>query len=98
MLAAAALFSAVSYKENTQDGTVTPVSEDSLNPVFTSDGGTIVIEFDATADWTANVQNTNHYSWSSITPTSGSAGKVQISVTTLPNTDPDGREYKFTVN
>ena len=98
MLATAALFSAVSCQEKTQDGTVTPVSEASLNPVFTSDGGTIVIEFDATADWTANVQNTNHYSWSSITPTSGSAGKVQIAVTTLPNTDPDGREYKFTVN
>ncbi len=98
MLAAAALFSAVSCQENTQDGTVTPVSEASLNPVFTSDGGTIVIEFDATADWTANVQNTNHYSWSSITPTSGSAGKVQIAVTTLPNTDYDGREYTFTVN
>ena len=98
MLAAAALFSAVSCQENTQDGTVTPVSEASLNPVFTSDGGTVVIEFDATADWTANVQNTNHYSWSSITPTSGSAGKVQIAVTTLPNEDYDGREYKFTVN
>ncbi len=98
LLTSAALLSAVSCEENKQDGTINPVNETSLAPVFTSGGGTIVIEFDATADWTATVPNTNHYSWSSITPTSGEAGRVQIAVTALPNTDYDGREYTFSVN
>ncbi len=98
LLTAAALLSAVSCKESTQDGTINPVDESSLAPVFTSDGGTLVIEFDATAEWNATVPNTNHYSWSSITPTSGEAGRVQIAVTALPNTEPDGRDYRFTVN
>ncbi len=98
LLTAAALLSAVSCKESTQDGTINPVDESSLAPVFTSEGGTLVIEFDATAEWNATVPNTNHYSWSSITPTSGEAGRVQIAVTALPNTDYDGREYRFTVN
>lgn len=94
MLAVVAL--AVSCKNNENEGgKITLSSEEALNPLFASNGGTYTIEFTADNDWRVVAPNTNHYSWSSITPTSGEAGKAQITVTTLPNSDYDGREYTF---
>ncbi len=54
-----------------------------MNPVFTSAGGTYTVEFTADNEWRVAVPNTNHYTWSSVTPTSGGAGKNQVIVTAL---------------
>lgn len=85
-----------SCKDESNDaGRITLSSEADLNPVLPSAGGTYTIEFTADNDWNVVVPNTNHYSWSSVTPTSGGSGKNQITVTVLKNAEYDGREYSF---
>ena len=85
-----------SCKDDSNDaGRITLSSDADLNPVLSSAGGTYTIEFTADNDWKVVVPNTNHYSWSSITPTSGESGKNQITVTVLKNAGYDGREYSF---
>ncbi len=85
-----------SCKDDSSDaGRITLSSEADLNPVLPSVGGTYTIEFTADNDWRVAVPNTNHYSWSSVTPTSGGSGKNQITVTVLKNAGYDGREYSF---
>jgi len=95
-LAVAMALSFASCKDESNDaGRITLSSEADLNPVLSSAGGTYTIEFTADNDWKVVAPNTNHYSWSSITPTSGGSGKNQITVTVLKNADYDGREYSF---
>lgn len=95
-MAGIAVFCAISCEEESgKDGKITLNSEEDLTKVFTSDGGDYTIEFTADNDWNVAVPNTNHYSWSSITPTSGKAGSCSITVTALKNADFDGREYWF---
>ena len=95
-LAVAMALSFASCKDDSNDaGRITLSSDADLNPVLSSAGGTYTIEFTADNDWKVVVPNTNHYSWSSITPTSGGSGKNQITVTVLKNADYDGREYSF---
>lgn len=85
-----------SCKDDSNDaGRITLSSDADLNPVLSSAGGTYTIEFTADNDWKVVVPNTNHYSWSSITPTSGESGKNQITVTVLKNAEYYGREYSF---
>lgn len=85
-----------SCKDDSNDaGRITLSSEADLNPVLPSAGGTYTIEFTADNDWNVVVPNTNHYNWSSVTPTSGGSGKNQITVTVLKNAEYDGREYSF---
>lgn len=95
-LAAAMALSFASCKDDSNDaGRITLSSEADLAPVLPSAGGTYTIEFTADNDWKVVVPNTNHYNWSSITPTSGGSGKNQITVTVLKNAGYDGREYSF---
>lgn len=85
-----------SCKDDSNDaGRITLSSEADLNPVLPSAGGTYTIEFTADNDWKVVAPNTNHYSWSSVTPTSGGSGKCRITVTALKNKDYDGRGYSF---
>lgn len=95
MLAAAMALSLAACKDDSNgSGTIT-ISGEAMNPVFTSAGGTYTVEFTADNEWRVAVPNTNHYTWSSVTPTSGGAGKNQVTVTALRNTGHDGREYSF---
>ena len=95
-MAGIATFCAISCEEESgKNGKITLNSEEDLTAVFSSDGGDYTIEFTADNDWNVAVPNTNHYVWSSITPTSGTAGSGSITVTALKNADFDGREYWF---
>ena len=95
MLAAAMALSLAACKDDSNDSGTITISGEAMNPVFTSAGGTYTVEFTADNEWRVAVPNTNHYTWSSVTPTSGGAGKNQVTVTALRNPGPDGREYSF---
>lgn len=73
------------------------MAQEALNPYFLTAGGTCDVEFTTNCDWTANVANTQHYSWASITPVSGGPGKNVITVTALPNSSVDPREFIFDI-
>ena len=95
MLAAAMALSLAACKDDSNDSGTITISGEAMNPVFTSAGGTYTVEFTADNEWRVAVPNTNHYTWSSVTPTSGGAGKNQVIVTALRNPGHDGREYSF---
>ena len=58
---------------------------------FATEGGTNTISFTSSAAWTAEIINSRADSWCSINPTSGPAGKAQITITTTANETPDDR-------
>lgn len=58
---------------------------------FSTDGGSNVITFTSSEDWTAEVVNTRADDWCSIEPTSGPAGSAKITITTTENDTPDDR-------
>lgn len=60
-------------------------------PVFEAQGGNSSLAFTAHAAWRADVDATRVSDWCSVTPPSGSAGAVTLTVTTLPNDTPDER-------
>ena len=91
MLAAAMALSLAACKDDSNDSGTITISGEAMNPVFTSAGGTYTVEFTADNEWRVAVPNTNHYTWSSVTPTSGGAGKNQVTVTALRNPGHDGR-------
>ena len=95
MLAAAMALSLAACKDDSNDSGTITISGEAMNPVFTSAGGTYTVEFTADNEWRVAVPNTNHYTWSSVTPTSGGAGKNQVTVTALRNPGHDEREYSF---
>ena len=74
------------------------MDEAALTQQFASEGGVVEVKFTTNADWNVQQYNTQHYSWASITPTSGSAGENTVYVTALKNDNYDGREFKFAIN
>lgn len=91
-------FLALSCQElNEGNGQIEVSPESTLTPVISSAGGTAEITFTTNCDWTANVPDISSYSWSSITPTSGSAGENVITVTALRNDGYDDRSFTFDI-
>ena len=82
---------------NEGNGQIEVSPESTLTPVISSAGGTAEITFTTNCDWTANVPDISSYSWSSITPTSGSAGENVITVTALRNDGYDDRSFTFDI-
>lgn len=70
---------------------ITIPSSENLNPVLSQEGGTVSISFTTTADWTASLVNTRAESWITVTPSSGSKGKNEITITTTANESYDER-------
>ena len=70
---------------------ITIPSSENLNPVLSQEGGTVSISFTTTADWTASLVNTRAESWITVTPSSGSKGKNEITITTTTNETYDER-------
>lgn len=71
------------------------MDEAALTQEFYTEGGVAEIKFTTNCDWNIQQFNANHYSWASITPTSGGPGENTIYVTTLKNEDYSGREFAF---
>ena len=70
---------------------ITIPSSENLNPVLLQEGGTVSISFTTTADWTASLINTRAESWITVTPSSGSKGKNEITIATTANETYDER-------
>ncbi len=60
-------------------------------------GGTVNVTFSTTASWTASVVNTRSDNWCIISPTSGSAGTVALTITATENLTPDERNATVTL-
>lgn len=68
------------------------------SPVLEQQGGTATVSFTATAAWTADVAAaTRTTSWCSVSPTSGGAGNVTLTVTTAENDTYDERRATVTL-
>lgn len=70
---------------------ITVPDSENLRPVLNQEGGTVSISFTTTADWTASLVNTRAESWITVTPSSGSKGKNEITITTTANETYDER-------
>lgn len=86
------LFVVCSCKDDNNDPTppepsseITISSSENLKPVLSQEGGTVSISFTTTADWTASLVNTRAESWITVTPSSGSKGKNEITITATTN-------------
>ena len=66
-------------------------------PVMETKGGTVNITFSTTASWTASVVNTRSDNWCIISPTSGGAGTVALTITATENLTPDERNATVTL-
>lgn len=92
------LFVVCSCKDDNNDPTppepspeITIPSSENLNPVLSQEGGTVNISFTTTSDWIASLVNTRAESWITVTPSSGSKGKNEITITTTANETYDER-------
>ena len=79
--------------------TETPKVEiSSSNPVLVQQGGNATVTFTTNAAWTASVsEGSRSVSWCSVSPTSGQAGTVNLTVTTTPNDTYDERNAIVTI-
>ncbi len=82
----------------TDKSTVTfPINTDTA-PVVAQTGGTSTLNFTATQSWTASVGAVaRSVDWISVSPTSGAAGDVTLTITTQPNDTPDERNAAITI-
>lgn len=89
---------AVACSDLSQTGGKLTIDEAALTQQFATAGGVVEVNFTTDCDWNVQQYNTNHYSWASITPTSGNAGENTIYITALKNENTDGREFAFLLN
>lgn len=79
--------------------TETPKVEiSSSNPILVQQGGNATVTFTTNAAWTASVsEGSRSVAWCSVSPTSGQAGTVNLTVTTTPNDTYDERNATVTI-
>lgn len=87
----------MSCQELSQDNGKITIEEAALTQQFVTEGGVAEVKFTATSDWNVQQYNTNHYSWASITPTSGGPGENTVYVTVLKNETNDHRDFSFLI-
>ena len=68
-----------------------------LNPVISTDGGTLSVTFNASTAWSAQAVNDRADGWCSVSPTSGNAGSSTITITAKANTEPDERSASINI-
>lgn len=78
-----------------------PIPQDKIEvttsePVIEEKGGKATVGFTATAAWTITVSRST--SWCTVTPTSGTAGTHELTITTTPNDTYDERNATITIN
>ena len=84
-------------QELSNDNGKITIEEAALTQQFVTEGGVAGVKFTATSDWNVQQYNTNHYSWASITPTSGGPGENTVYVTVLKNETNDHRDFSFLI-
>lgn len=84
-------------QELSNDNGKITIEEAALTQQFVTEGGVAEVKFTATSDWNVQQYNTNHYSWASITPTSGGPGENTVYVTVLKNETNDHRDFSFLI-
>lgn len=84
-------------QELSQDNGKITIEEAALTQQFVTEGGVAEVKFTATSDWNVQQYNANHYSWASITPTSGGSGENTVYVTVLKNETNDHRDFSFLI-
>lgn len=87
----------IACQELSQDNGKITIEEAALTQQFVTEGGVAEVKFTATSDWNVQQYNTNHYSWASITPTSGGPGENTVYVTVLKNETNDHRDFSFLI-
>lgn len=67
-------------------------------PVLPQEGGSATVSFTTTAAWSASVASTRATGWCTVSPTSGTAGSVTLTITTPPNDTYDERNATITLS
>ena len=73
------------------DDVVPEIKLETSSVDFTEEGGSSTINFTSADSWTAEVINNSTDTWCSVSPTSGSAGNVKITITATVNDTADDR-------
>ena len=81
----------------TQTGKIEVPATEDTKPVFKTEGGTTTFKFTASGAWTASAVNTRADSWLTVSPTSGGAGAVTLTITTTANDTYDERSGSITI-
>ena len=76
---------------NNEKPKVPEITLDATAVNFTTDGGSTVVTFTSSDVWTAEAINNRADAWCSVSPTSGSAGNSQVTITTTANDTTDDR-------
>lgn len=76
---------------NNEKPKVPEITLDATAVNFTTDGGSTVVTFSSSDAWTAEAINNRADAWCSVSPTSGSAGNSQVTITTTANDTTDDR-------
>ena len=76
---------------NNDQPKVPEITLDATAVNFTTDGGSTVVTFTSSDAWTAEAINNRADAWCSVSPTSGSAGNSQVTITTTANDTTDDR-------
>ena len=67
------------------------IEEENAHPTMPQEGSTVTIPFTATANWTASLMNDRADGWITISPASGEAGDVLLTIRTTANDTFDER-------
>ena len=84
---------------NTTGSDIIIEGEENLSPVISQDGGVSTISFTAKKSWTASVTDIKSTEdWLSISPTSGEAGDITLSISAERNDSPDERTKNILID
>lgn len=76
---------------NNEKPKVPEITLDATAVNYTTDGGSTVVTFTSSDAWTAEAINNRADAWCSVSPTNGSAGNSQVTITTTANDTTDDR-------
>ena len=76
---------------NNDQPKVPEITLDATMVNFATDGGSTIVTFTSSDEWTAEAINNRADAWCSVSPTSGSAGNSQVTITTTANDTTDDR-------
>lgn len=65
---------------------------------ISSDGGSRELQFESSSDWSITIDDTRTSSWLSVTPSSGKAGSVNVSIIVAENETLDERQSRITIS
>lgn len=91
-------FTACVDKEEPQVEVPSEIKIDVSSIVFSAEGGTEVVNFNSSHDWTAAVKTSQTPAWCSVAPKTGKAGDASFTVSAAASDSPSDKEATITIS